>query len=120
MIASTAPSSRSIKLTLAIHTTRLITQLRPQVLQSAELKLLDCALSAPDLMRNFANAHLFGEAHPDDTALIYRELIDKLEEPRSLFDFAFDLLRADPRRQNETCGDFSLFRRAFRAIDDRI
>ncbi len=120
MIASTAPSSCSIKLTLGIHTTRLITQLGPQVLQSAELKLLDCALTAPNLMRDFANALLLGEAHPDDTALIYRKPIDKLEEPRSLFDFVFDLFRVDLRRQIENRGDFSLFRRAFRAIDNRI
>ena len=70
------------------------THTRPQVLQTAELKLLHGSFSAPEFLRNFADTLLLREAHQDDPALIDGKLVDKAEEPRAVF----DLLETNLRR----------------------
>jgi hypothetical protein len=128
IIEVTASSSCSIKLTLAIRVTQLLsckeagTAAFPgsQALQSPELKLLDCALGASQFSGDFADTLLLGEAHPDHPPLICWKPLDKLEEPRALPNFNFDFRKADFGSEVETQGDCVLFRRALRSIDDCI
>src|SRR5271163_2432427 len=88
--ASTASLSCSTSFPLAIR----ITQPQPQILQAAELKLLDTALRAPERVRDFANRFVFREPHNDHARLIPRQPLDQLEQPRpplSLVDSRSDL-----------------------------
>src|SRR5215831_1667793 len=86
MIASTASSSCSIRLLLAIDLIRFWTQLVLQILQAAKLKLLDGALAAPYLARDLAYTLFLCESHNDHPTLIDREPIHQFKEPRPPFD----------------------------------
>src|SRR5262245_52774474 len=92
---------------------------RPQLVQRAELQLLDGALALAEACRDVADAALVDEALDDDVALVARELIDQSEQPRALFG-ALDLgirrrvgarrfggrgLTAFPRRPRGAIGD---------------
>ena len=77
IIASTAWSSCSISFPLAIR----ITQPHPQILQAAELKLLNAALGSPERSRDFANRFILREPHDDHPRLIARQPLDKFEQP---------------------------------------
>src|SRR5262245_50610546 len=58
---------------------------RAQLVQRAELQLLDRAFALADARRGLADAALVDEALHDDGALIARQLVDEAEEPRALF-----------------------------------
>src|SRR5262245_6914894 len=58
---------------------------RPQLVQRAELQLLDGALALAEACRDVADAALVDEALDDDVALVPRELVDQSEQPRALF-----------------------------------
>src|ERR1700730_6437612 len=77
--ASTASSSCSISFPLAIR----ITHPHPQILQAAELKLLDTALGAPERSRDFANRFLLRKPHHDHARLIARQPLDQSKQPPS-------------------------------------
>ena len=70
-----------MKLPLAIR----ITCPGSQILQSAELKLLDGAFRAPERRRYFTNTLLLGESHLDDAALIFRKPVDQSKEASAVF-----------------------------------
>src|SRR5277367_1909646 len=95
-IASTASSSCSISFPLAIlHCApgaTGFTQPHPQILQAAELKLLDTALRSPERGRDFANRFVFRKAHRDHPRLIARQPLDQLEQSRA------PLFFLEPRR----------------------
>src|SRR5208282_6317040 len=76
--ASTARSSCSISFPLAIR----ITQPHPQILQPAELKLLDTAFGASERGRDFANRLILRKPHRDHSRLIPRQPLDEFEQPR--------------------------------------
>jgi hypothetical protein len=60
---------------------------RPQVLQSAELKLFHGALTAPQFLCHFTRTFLLHKTLHDDAALIWRKTVDELEEHGALFNF---------------------------------
>src|SRR5277367_2566568 len=99
-IASTASSSCSISFPLAIlHCApgaTGFTQPHPQILQAAELKLLDTALRSPERGRDFANRFVFRKAHRDHPRLIARQPLDQLEQPRAPLFFLEPCRRPDP------------------------
>src|SRR3984885_4950740 len=79
--ASTTKSNCEICLRSVIR----FTQARPQSLNGAELQLLNGPFAAAQFARNFANAALFGEAHLEDAALIFRKLRDQAEQGSATF-----------------------------------
>jgi hypothetical protein len=59
----------------------LATYPRPQVLQTAELQLLDCAFAAAESLGNITNALLFREPHYDHSALVVGKFAHEREHP---------------------------------------
>ncbi len=53
-----------------------------QVLQGAELTLLDCSFASSKFLGNVLNTALVHESTPDDVALIFRQAIDQLGKDR--------------------------------------
>src|SRR5262245_34837630 len=94
---------------------------RPQLVQRAELQLLDGALALAEACRDVADAALVDEALDDDVALVARELVDQPEQPRALFG-ALDLgiRRWVGARRFNGRGLTAFPRRACGAIGDRV
>src|SRR5271170_783462 len=132
-IPVTAWSSSSNRLRLAISATRLLSfslrgygpvrladfhciETLAQILQTAELELLDGALAASQMLRNFADAFLLGKAHDNDVALVCGQSVHQPEEARTIFHLPEARLGAEFRRIVN--GYFAAM--PFRAIDDRV
>src|SRR5262245_64577831 len=81
IIASIASLNCSLVLRLAIA----LTQSGPQALQAAELKLLDRAFAASEVVRDLADAPLLGEAQDDHAALVGGQSVDQPKELGALF-----------------------------------
>jgi hypothetical protein len=60
---------------------------RPQILQSAELKLFHCALAAPKLLCHFTGTFLLYKPVHDDKTLVSRKAVDELEQHGPPFSF---------------------------------
>jgi len=88
---------------------------RPQVLQSAELKLFHGALTATKLICYFTRTFLLHKPLHDDAALICGEAVDELEEHGALFNFvqAGQVGCISP-------GVHLLFRHGLPPVDDRV
>jgi hypothetical protein len=56
-----------------------------QRFKTAELKLFDGALGAPEMARNFANALLLRKTHLNDAALIYWKATDETKNAGAVF-----------------------------------
>src|SRR5262245_22566987 len=94
---------------------------RPQLVQRAELQLLDGALALAEACRDVADAALVDEALDDDVALVPRELVDQSEQPRALFG-ALDLgiRRRVGARRFDGRGLTAFPRRACGAVGDSV
>jgi hypothetical protein len=88
---------------------------RPQILQSAELKLFHGALSAPQFLCYFTRTFLLHKPLHDDAALIWRKTVDELEKHGALFNFvqAGQVGCISP-------GVHVLFRHSLPPVDDRV
>src|SRR5580698_8242249 len=132
-IPATTWSSSSNRLRLTISATRLLSlsprrhsRVRPaafdafkpvaQILQTAELELLDGTLAASQMLRNFTDAFLLGKAHDHDVALVCGQSVHQPEQARAIFHLPEAGLGAEFRRIVD--GHFATV--AFRAIDDRV
>src|SRR5947207_15823233 len=60
--------------------------LRTQFFERPELKLLHCALTASELLRDFTNTPLLHKTFNDDPALIRGKLMELANELRTMFD----------------------------------
>src|SRR5262245_21608232 len=83
-IASIAWSSCSMSGRSAMR----VLHLSAQVLDCAELKLLNGTLAAPEFDGNLANALLFHEAHVNHSELGFRQPGHQLEQHGGVFDFS--------------------------------
>jgi hypothetical protein len=79
--------------------------LRPQALEGAVLKLLHCAFTPGEILRNFTNTLLLHETLQDHSALVFGKVFDQPKQASPMFDCLQIRLNARLRRHSRSgCG----------------